>query len=671
MAALYDDLSPAQQKARDEELKTGLLDFGRGASYFPFDAIGGPVDIVNEGLGLLGMKSEKPFMGSDFLIDAYASIFPFDKPTNSNEELAGRIASGFLSPQAISKSLLKLNMNVSNQINAVRDAKKLRSENTPEGNQMAAVAEAEASPLVAALKRIDDAGQKPVFNVTDDGTYLTVKPVSVNESRAAEVVSKARAKNAGAKGTDDTVSPITKKEIDLIISDPDLNDAYQVANRISMETNGVPYDLNLVMTEAGTDRVASLSKQAAIGRAFSLAAQGSPEYKSSVFSAYGEKYPSLMEAVKAKNYDDLVEKSYRQLGAETQLQFNSLPIQTTYHGGDLDYVTSTGGTNSIGMLRDVIQNQNLNVFRGGDPHDFLNKIDPETGLNMNEQFRAVHDYFGHGPRGSKFDAAGEEMAYGSHSQMFSPLARMAMAAETRGQNSLVNFSPLNVSLEKKINDLTSQIPLAKTDAEKANISRQISELQMQRQYAPQRSVLLPPEMLDASFQGGMPSYLKDANVPLAGTTMPEMSIFHASPRRGLLEIDPSYVGSRMTAENYGSGEASRISSYNRPDRSYFFQDEYSVGDPATKGDPFVYQGTGSNVYDAIEDPAGLLDLARFKRAEAKRQSKYGNVDEGLFAKDFEQAIKDYGYSGYSAPFGNDTRAVQMFYPTQVRGILDD
>ena len=70
MAALYDDLSPAQQKARDEELKTGLLDFGRGASYFPFDAIGGPVDIVNEGLGLLGMKSEKPFMGSDFLIDA-------------------------------------------------------------------------------------------------------------------------------------------------------------------------------------------------------------------------------------------------------------------------------------------------------------------------------------------------------------------------------------------------------------------------------------------------------------------------------------------------------------------------------------------------------------------------------------------------------------------------
>jgi hypothetical protein len=77
------------------------------------------------------------------------------------------------------------------------------------------------------------------------------------------------------------------------------------------------------------------------------------------------------------------------------------------------------------------------------------------------------------------------------------------------------------------------------------------------------------------------------------------------------------------------------------------------------------------VYDATDDPAGLLDLARFKKAEAKRQSKYGNVDEGLFAKDFEQAIKDYGYSGYSAPFGNDTRAVQMFYPTQVRGILDD
>ena len=44
-------------------------------------------------------------------------------------------------------------------------------------------------------------------------------------------------------------------------------------------------------------------------------------------------------------------------------------------------------------------------------HDFLYRVDPDTGLNMNEMFRAVHDYFGHGVRGNKFDALGEEMAY--------------------------------------------------------------------------------------------------------------------------------------------------------------------------------------------------------------------------------------------------------------------
>ena len=285
------------------------------------------------------------------------------------------------------------------------------------------------------MKRIKDEGQEPRFITKDDGTYLTVRPRNLDRQSADRVVRGARTRDGGSSEQVEASSPLTKNEIDIILSDPNLNEAFKVADRISREVNGVPYDLNFVMREKGTDGVASLAKQAAVGRAFMLAAKGTPEYKSSVFSAYGREYPSLMEAINAKNYDDLLEKSYTQLGKETQMQFDRLPIQTTYHGGDLDYVTSTGGTNSIAMLRDVMQNQNLNVFRGGDPHDFLNKIDPETGLNMNEQFGAVHDYFGHGTRGSKFDATGEEIAYGSHSQMFSPLARFAMAAETRGQNS--------------------------------------------------------------------------------------------------------------------------------------------------------------------------------------------------------------------------------------------
>lgn len=668
---LLEDLSPEQKAQRQQDVLLGASDILRGASYAPFDLLGMPVDMMNIPFQALGITDDKPFMSSHYLIDAYASIFPETARTNSASEIAGRVLGGSaLGSAAILKALSKLNMKVDQQISAFKDSRKLREEAAKETDpvkagekrQVASVLEAEASPLTAVVKRIDNEGREPRFITRDDGTYLTVRPVGLDRQSARGVVSRARAADDSPSGQFEADAKLSKKEIDIILNDPELNQAYQVADRISRETNGVPYDLNFVMSGKGYDeRVASLSKQAAIGRAFMLAAQGSPEYKASVFSAYGREYPSVLEAVKAKDYDDLLEKSYIQLGKETQMQFNQLPVQTTYHRGDLDYTTSTGGTNSIAMLRDVMQNQNLNVFRGGDPHDFLYRVDPETGLNMNEQFRAVHDYFGHGTRGSKFDAAGEEIAYGSHSQMFSPLARFAMAAETRGQNSLVNFSPLNIKLEKQIDTLNQQLASAKTDAEKMSIRSQISDLQMQREYAPQQSLLLPPEMLDITYQGGMPDYLRSVNRPNEGTAMGPLSLFHSSPKAGLLEVDPAYVGTRMGPENYGAQEAASIRGYQRPERSYFFQDEYSVGDPSTKGNPFVYTATGENVYDVMADPAGLRGLALFRNR--------GVQPRDLFYKDFEQSIKDYGYSGYSAPLGQGS-AVQMFYPTPTTGLLD-
>jgi hypothetical protein len=59
----------------------------------------------------------------------------------------------------------------------------------------------------------------------------------------------------------------------------------------------------------------------------------------------------------------------------------------------------------------------------------------------NDVFRIVHDYFGHIKEGLGFRADGEENAWRSHSAMYSDLARPAMTAETRGQNSWVNFGP--------------------------------------------------------------------------------------------------------------------------------------------------------------------------------------------------------------------------------------
>lgn len=660
---LLDDLSPAEQEARRAEVTGDFFDAARGVTYTPFDLLGAPVDLVNAALSPLGLSTDKPIMGSEHLIELYGSIFPsFQKPDNSQGEMAGRLLGGVITPAGVAKAVTSIKMDVTKEIQSIKKAKKLReiagksndSAEIEEATSVASVLEANAVPLPAVLKRLKDVGEQPEFIVKDDGVYLTVTPRKASGGQTSNA--KSGEKGKGASSADDKQSPLTKSEIDEILADPNLNRALQTADKISMAVNGQPYDVNLIMKESGYGgRVSSMAKQASIGRAFMMAAGESPEYKAAVFEAYGKEYPELLDAIDAKSYDDLLEKSYMQLAAETKMQFENLPISTTYHGGDLDYVTSEGGTNSIGMLRDTIQNQNMNVFRGGDRHDFLNEVDPETGLNTNEMFRAVHDYFGHGVKGNKFDATGEEIAYGSHSQMYSPLARMAMASETRGQNSFVNYTPLNVSLEEELSQLRDQLKRLGTPEARKPIIEKMKDLQSQRQYAPQKSILLPPEMIDPSFTGGMPDYLQNINKP--DFPMDTKPVFHASREEGLLEVDPSYVGTRMRQEGYGSDEASAISSYDMPDRSYFFQDEYRTGDPATKGGVLVYEGQADDVYDVMDDPQGLLSLAR--------QQNRGVLDRNLFAKDLEQSIKDFGYSGYSAPFGMG-RAIQSFYPLEVQ-----
>lgn len=59
----------------------------------------------------------------------------------------------------------------------------------------------------------------------------------------------------------------------------------------------------------------------------------------------------------------------------------------------------------------------------------------------NDRFRAVHDVFGHAAIGRGFSRHGEEAAYLSHRQMFPRAAQAALASETRGQNSYLNYGP--------------------------------------------------------------------------------------------------------------------------------------------------------------------------------------------------------------------------------------
>jgi hypothetical protein len=128
--------------------------------------------------------------------------------------------------------------------------------------------------------------------------------------------------------------------------------------------------------------------------------------------------------------DLLTQAAYQALAQEVDDQFELLPVQvvSTTEYGSYPYKTSPE------MMNDVMQNKRLVVFDGGDEHSLLTR-------EQTFKFRAVHDYFGHAQHGFAFGPRGEENAWLEHSKMFSPLARLALTSETRGQNSYVNFGP--------------------------------------------------------------------------------------------------------------------------------------------------------------------------------------------------------------------------------------
>jgi hypothetical protein len=165
----------------------------------------------------------------------------------------------------------------------------------------------------------------------------------------------------------------------------------------------------------------------------------------------------------APSFDRLAIPSYRALADETKRQFDFMTRPTNQGGLGISVdVTKTDPYTKLskdgqrelpdpkGMRDDVLNNRHISVLStqttGG--HPLLTN-------DENDMFRAVHDVFGHAATGRAFDAHGEEAAYRSHASMFSPLARVAMTTETRGQNSANNYGglPRGEFVEQKITAL--------------------------------------------------------------------------------------------------------------------------------------------------------------------------------------------------------------------------
>lgn len=433
-----------------------------------------------------------------------------------------------------------------------------------------------------------------------------------------------------------------------IMADPENNPALRMANDLAVRRGGAPLRADLP--------VASFRRQSGIARAQRAASEGSPEYKSAVFEAYGNQMPDLVEQTGAQNYDQLTEAAYRALGDEANQQFERLPLRTRYHYGEGEYPTPSA------MFRDVLGEGNLNVFRGGDPHPFLSEVDPVTGLNANEKFRAVHDFLGHVAPGSTFRPGGEEIAYATHAQTMSPLAQLALLSETRGQNSLVNFSPLNVDLLTKTAPIKARITeLQNLDAmrgrpgasaaEIADLNRQLRELGQETVFAPNTPSLLPPEYLDPMSPGGIPEWLRPAIKPVAGTG-PERAV-HLSHTQGLTATDPSFYGTGHRGRDWAvrgqkGSPREKTSFYLGPTGTV--RPEKVVADVS----PYAYETRLSNLYDIQQDPERLAELARAF-----------NPGRASAIPDFMRLVREYGYAGTRAPdFTPGQAAADVFDPVE-------
>lgn len=187
-------------------------------------------------------------------------------------------------------------------------------------------------------------------------------------------------------------------------------------------------------------------------------------------------------------YDKAAEPAFRKFRDETNRQFDHMTAPRSKGGLGLSVeVTSEDpygwGSQTPGedhsnwdyskvmpeMRHDVTENNRMKVYStkstGG--HPFLTDDD-------NDRFRAVHDVFGHLGTGRGIDFNGEEAAFQGHAAMYTPLARQAMATETRGQNAALrvtgNFQ------DQKVGILPARMQVPR------NLSGvQFSDIQMGRQ----------------------------------------------------------------------------------------------------------------------------------------------------------------------------------------------
>jgi hypothetical protein len=325
------------------------------------------------------------------------------------------------------------------------------------------------------------------------------------------------------------------------------------------------------------------------------------------------------DAMEHNPYDPPTASSYNALKNEVAQQFdfaqNKMGI--TFEPWDKE---GQPYKNSKEMSEDVDKNKHLYFFTGGDiPQDHpLAQVAP-NGLTYNDMFRAVHDLFGHAKDGFQFGPRGEENAWNSHMQMFSPEARPAMTTETKGQNSWVNYGPHG-------------------EANRANPQATV--------YAPQKAGILPEEF--HTRPDNLDSRLDDLD---SGPTKTPFSGVHYSKapiKNGVISGEmrgASGVGAEKTRLNLGRGAAPGI---------YAYREGARPEPVVASGRGNVSRIKGDYALAEIENTPLWHDTIKVHTAEYKKQGFNDTQAFQMALNDAEHTIRDHGYDGYYSQYHPDS-----------------
>ena len=287
-------------------------------------------------------------------------------------------------------------------------------------------------------------------------------------------------------------------------------------------------------------------------------------------------------------------------------------------------------------------------------------------MRINDVFRIVHDYFGHGLEGATFTARGEENAWQSHVRMYSPVAARAMTTETRGQNSWVNFGPVGeqnranpadtIYAEQKITLLPDFVveegiaPDLESTNEQERINRSIKRSSISGDARPDVRRVDGVGTGSTDVRGAVPTG-QEADFGSPKPTVDENGLtrlVHYSPIQGIDAVSPS---EQLTNNRMRGEERQRKALFPKlyQPRSYFGM---NVGEAngynkeATVGEN-VYETKVplDSLYNYDQDPDGFVSKAAASVNENIMERTWGNP-KPFIVTTAENSIKDAGYSGY-------------------------